>query len=73
MASESCSVKLSDFVKAKLDQVDDVKIDETGRFKYILIKVFAKDENGKNVDTNSKVVVRGRADCLYHGENVKSF
>lgn len=61
------TASLSPDVKAKLDQVADVKIDESGKFKYILIKVFAEDGEGKHVDTNSKVVVRGRADCGFHG------
>lgn len=55
-------------VKEKLDKIADVRIDETGRFKYILIKVFATDKDGKHIDSNSKLVVRGRSDCPYHGQ-----
>jgi len=60
-------------VKAKLDQVIDVKIDPSGKFKYILIKVFAKDKDGVHIDENSKLVVRGRADCPFHADIFDKF
>jgi len=70
MASSS---SLPPEVKARLDKVADVKIDPSGKFKYILIKVYATDGDGKHVDENSKLVVRGRADCPFHGDIFDKF
>ena len=43
----------------KLAALEDVEIDESGRFKYILIKVFA--------GSTSKFIVRGYDWAEYHG------
>ncbi|ODM96220.1 Extracellular exo-alpha-(1-_5)-L-arabinofuranosidase [Orchesella cincta] len=71
--SKQTMATLSADVKAKLDKVADVKIDEKGKFKYILIKVYATDSTGKHVDENSKLVVRGRGDCPFHGDIFDKF
>lgn len=49
-----------------LNQVPDVEIDPEGMFKYILIRVYAK----QNADGNepSKMIVRGNKEGPYHGE-----
>ncbi|XP_065214475.1 sex-regulated protein janus-A-like isoform X2 [Planococcus citri] len=49
-----------------LDQLKDVEIDPSGRFKYILIEV--EDEKG-----NKKFIVRGTARCNYHVEIYNEF
>ena len=46
-------------LEAKLKAVEDVEIDGTGRFKYILIRVYA--------DEKSKYIVRGHKWAEYHG------
>ena len=46
----------------KLDEIEDVEIDNEGKFKYILIK--AKEKSTKL----SKLLVRGYADCPYHAD-----
>jgi len=57
-----------DAVQEKLSKVQDVDIDSSGRFKYILIKLFSKNDPAKSPSTESfKYVVRGHADCPYHG------
>ncbi|CAL8072101.1 unnamed protein product [Orchesella dallaii] len=72
-SSERTMATLPADVKAKLDKVPDSKIDAKGKFKYILIKVYATDSEGKHVDDNSKLVVRGRADCPFHGDILDKF
>merc|ERR1711915_187786 len=49
---------------AKLDQVEDVDID-TGRFKYILIKVHDSPEGGPEV---TKHIVRGYSSAGFHAD-----
>lgn len=51
--------KLSKMAGAKLAAVPSVDIEE-GVFKYILIKVYGKDES------SNKNIVRGYADCQWH-------
>ena len=51
----------------KLAQIPDVDIDPSGRFKYVLIKVYIDDVSATPETEKSKYVVRGYADCLYHG------
>lgn len=46
-----------------LNKVEDVDIDASGVFKYILIKVKDKDA--------AKMIVRGYARCDYHGKFMK--
>ncbi|XP_022235032.1 14 kDa phosphohistidine phosphatase-like [Limulus polyphemus] len=46
----------------KLDDVPDVEID-TGRFKYILVKVFPKRHQESH-----KYIVRGNRNAAYHGD-----
>ncbi|XP_063725906.1 sex-regulated protein janus-A-like [Symsagittifera roscoffensis] len=46
----------------KLDEIEDVEIDNEGKFKYILIK--AKEKSTKL----SKLLVRGYAECPYHAD-----
>lgn len=50
-----------------LANVPLVDIDDTGIFKYILIKIVGKE----NADGNepSKTIVRGYADCKWHGKS----
>ncbi|XP_053964117.1 sex-regulated protein janus-A-like [Anastrepha ludens] len=48
-------------VDAKLDAVPSVDIEE-GVFKYVLIKVYGKDESLQ------KNIVRGYADCQWHSD-----
>lgn len=56
----------------KLDKVGAVDIESAGRFKYILIKVYCTADPATEVDKESfKYVVRGWADCPYHGEGVE--
>lgn len=40
----------------------DADIDPSGVFKYILIKITAKDQN----ESIAKEIVRGYAECPYH-------
>lgn len=47
-------------MKAKLDAVEDVKIDPSGRFKYILIKLYIGD--------HTKYIVRGFKWAEYHAD-----
>ncbi|CAB0007196.1 unnamed protein product, partial [Nesidiocoris tenuis] len=47
-----------------LDQVADVKIDPEGRFKYVLIRVYAPTT--KDGNDPSKMIVRGNARGPYH-------
>lgn len=49
-----------------LDKVPDVEIDPSGVFKYILIRVYAKQTADGNEP--SKMIVRGNARGPYHGE-----
>lgn len=51
---------------ASLDKVPDVEIDSSGVFKYILIRVYAKQTADGNEP--SKMIVRGNARGPYHGE-----
>lgn len=44
-----------------MDTIDNVDIDSSGKFKYILVKV--TDEAGND----SKYIVRGYGRCEYHG------
>lgn len=48
---------------AVIPQIPDVDIDAQGVFKYILIKVGSRTENGDLVEKN---IVRGYAECPYH-------
>ena len=45
---------------SSLDGINDVDIDSTGRFKYILIKLRNKNQE--------KTIVRGYAWAEYHGK-----
>uniref|UniRef100_A0A0A9ZD48 Sex-regulated protein janus-A n=2 Tax=Lygus hesperus TaxID=30085 RepID=A0A0A9ZD48_LYGHE len=49
-----------------LDQVPDVEIDPEGRFKYVLIRVYAPTTRDGNEP--SKMVVRGNARGAYHAD-----
>lgn len=49
--------------KAKLDAVQDVDIDENGKFKYVLIKIYTDDEG-----LNCKNIVRGYGWAGYHAD-----
>ena len=46
-------------MSSKLEQVENVDIDRSGRFKYILVKII--DGN------NQKYIVRGYSRAEYHG------
>lgn len=48
-----------------IPQVLDVDIDPSGVFKYILLKVISPNSEGVVED---KLIVRGYADCSYHGK-----
>lgn len=48
-------------VSAEMDAVENVDIDASGKFKYILIKVTDK------ATRDSKFIVRGYERCGYHG------
>lgn len=53
-------------VDAKLDAVPVVDIDDSGRFKYILIRVYGPEkEDGTEP---SKLIVRGYKRAQWHGE-----
>lgn len=54
-----------------LDKVPDVEIDPSGVFKYILIRVYAKQTADGNEP--SKMIVRGNARGPYHGEKSMFF
>lgn len=56
---------LSISVLIAMESLPPVHIDSSGRFKYILIEVTEKKD--KN---NQKLIVRGYADCNYHGKFV---
>lgn len=59
----------SSSVQDKLDKVPPVGIDAAGRFKYILIKVYVTTDPAKSpAKEQFKYVVRGYADCPYHGK-----
>lgn len=45
---------------AALGRVDDVDIEASGKFKYILIRLAVGDQ--------SKYIVRGYSHCEYHGK-----
>jgi len=47
-----------------LEKVSNVKIDNWGRYKYILIKITDQNDSSKQ----SKYVVRGGRDFEYHGK-----
>lgn len=49
----------------KLNEVTDVDIDDAGRFKYILIKVYAKEQ--ADGTEPSKFIVRGYKRATWHG------
>ena len=51
-----------------LDSVEDVDIDESGRFKYILVKVWPLDD-----EKTFKYIVRGYKWAEYHGKFSLSF
>ncbi|XP_059621927.1 sex-regulated protein janus-A-like [Phlebotomus argentipes] len=56
---------LTRMVDAKLDAVETVRIDE-GRFKYILIKVYGKEQ--ADGTEPSKLIVRGFQRSPYHSD-----
>ena len=56
---------MADIKQAKLDAVPDVEIDPSGRFKYVLIKLYVDDGAP---DEKFKFIVRGNARGEYHGE-----
>ena len=47
----------------KLNAIDDVVIDESGKFKYILCKVYDSEKPEEN-----KHIVRGTSRAEFHGE-----
>lgn len=54
--------------QAALDNIPVVDIDKEGRFKYVLIKVYAKElPDGTEP---SKLVVRGNVDAQWHGNSI---
>lgn len=50
-----------------IPQVQDVDIDPSGVFKYILLKITSPNVEGQLED---KLIVRGYASCPYHGNYV---
>lgn len=53
----------------KLSKVPEVDIDPKGRFKYILIKVYATNDPASSPSKEQfRHVVRGYGDCPYHGK-----
>lgn len=46
----------------RLDQISNVDIDPSGRFKYILIKVIDSESKAE------KYIVRGYKSCSFHGD-----
>ncbi|XP_078082845.1 14 kDa phosphohistidine phosphatase [Mustelus asterias] len=48
---------------AEMQAVDDVRIDPGGVFKYVLIRIWQEDGNGKE-----KNIVRGWASAEYHAD-----
>lgn len=68
MASQQISSATS-FKNPKLVGINDVEIDKSGKYKYILIKVHDPDK-----DREFKFIVRGTTKVAYHGEfSVLSF
>merc|ERR1711915_1137048 len=59
------SHSLQKMTTQKLDLIESVDIDASGRFKYILIKVHDSNQEGKEV---SKFIVRGYDSCEYHAD-----
>lgn len=55
---------------AKLEAVPLVDIDDEGRFKYILIKVYGKEQADGTEPI--KLIVRGYKSAQWHGEYSKS-
>lgn len=49
-----------------LQQIPDVDIDKTGRYKYILIKVAAQNDSS----CQSKYIVRGGQRFDFHGKHL---
>lgn len=49
----------------KLDAIPLVDIDKSGRFKYVLIKVYGKEQHGVEP---SKLIVRGYKRAQWHGK-----
>lgn len=62
MASQAISSATS-YKNPKLIGINDVEIDKSGKFKYILIKVHDPDK-----DREFKFIVRGTSKAGYHGE-----
>lgn len=62
MASQQISSATS-FKNPKLVAINDVEIDKSGKYKYILIKVHDPDK-----DREFKFIVRGTSKAGYHGE-----
>lgn len=60
----------SRIMDAKLEAVPLVDIDDEGRFKYILIKVYGKEQ--PDGTEPSKLIVRGYKRAQWHG-NYKAF
>lgn len=54
-------------VDAKLDAISVVDIDDEGRFKYILIKVYGPERSDGTEP--SKLIVRGYKRAQWHGKN----
>lgn len=54
-------------VDAKLDAIPVVDIDNEGRFKYILIKVYGPEKSDGTEP--SKLIVRGYKRAEWHGKN----
>lgn len=52
-------------VEAKLDAIPVVDIDDAGRFKYILIKVYGPEKSDGTEP--SKLIVRGYKRAQWHG------
>ena len=52
--------------KANLDEVEDVDIDDNGRFKYVLIKLYHP-----NYEENYKYIVRGYKWAGFHGKRTR--
>lgn len=56
---------------AKLEAVPLVDIDDLGRFKYILIKVYGKEK--ADGSEPSKLIVRGYKRAKWHGKYFKFY
>ncbi|KAG9510884.1 Tyrosine-protein kinase Src42A [Fragariocoptes setiger] len=63
-SSTQATVNSNSKMSSKLDQIADVDIDPSGRFKYILIKV----TDSSSAESSSKYIVRGYKSCSYHGD-----